>query len=135
VAHNAYMQVASELGFAASVVYTMFIVAPLRRLRLIERETREARAAARPHYLAIGLQASLVGYMVSSFFASVAFYWFVYYLVGYAVCLRRLYEAEHGPLESRAAATDAEERATRRLPAWQAAASSRQGAAERRAAW
>lgn len=106
VAHNAYMQVAAELGFAASVVYTMFIVAPLRRLRLIERETRAARRASKFYYLAVGLQASLVAYMVSSFFVSVAFYLYIYYLVGYAVCLRRIYlrAAE----ESRAAAQAAE---------------------------
>jgi hypothetical protein len=47
----------------------------------------------------VGLQASLIGYMVSSFFASTAYLWYVYYLVGYAVCLRRMYEAEHGPPE------------------------------------
>ncbi|MEJ7709182.1 MAG: hypothetical protein WKF84_04815 [Pyrinomonadaceae bacterium] len=29
--------------------------------------------------------------MVSSFFASVAYNWYIYYLVGYAVALRRLY--------------------------------------------
>jgi hypothetical protein len=34
--------------------------------------------------------------MFSSFFASVAYLWYVYYLVGYAVCLRRIYEAETG---------------------------------------
>ncbi|HEY6119602.1 MAG TPA: hypothetical protein VIV66_06575, partial [Pyrinomonadaceae bacterium] len=48
---------------------------------------------SRFHYLAIGLEASLIGYMVSSFFASVAFLWYVYYLIGYSVCLRRLYLA------------------------------------------
>jgi hypothetical protein len=39
--------------------------------------------------------------MVSSFFASVAFYLYAYYLVGYAVCLRRLYlkAAESGAVE------------------------------------
>jgi hypothetical protein len=31
--------------------------------------------------------------MVSSFFASVAYQFYVYYLVGYAVCLRQLHEA------------------------------------------
>jgi len=40
--------------------------------------------------------AALVGYMVCSFFASVAYLWYVYYLVAYAVCLRRLYESETG---------------------------------------
>ncbi len=39
----------------------------------------------------MGLQASFVGYMVSSFFLSVAFDWHIYYLVGYAIALRRLY--------------------------------------------
>ena len=34
--------------------------------------------------------------MVCSFFASVAYLWYVFYLVGYAVCLRRLYESETG---------------------------------------
>jgi hypothetical protein len=34
--------------------------------------------------------------MVSSFFLSVAYAWNVYYLVGYAVCFRRIYEAEAG---------------------------------------
>ncbi|MDT7806226.1 MAG: hypothetical protein QOJ70_39 [Acidobacteriota bacterium] len=94
VTHNAYMQVASELGFAGALVYTMFVVAPLRRLRLIERETFEARRSSKFYYLAVGLQASLVAYMVSSFFVSVAFYLYIYYLVGYAVCLRRIYCAE-----------------------------------------
>lgn len=91
VTHNAYMQVASELGFAGAVVYTMFIVAPLKRLRLIERETFAERRGSKFYYLSVGMQASLVGYMVSSFFVSVAFYLYIYYLVGYAVCLRRLY--------------------------------------------
>jgi hypothetical protein len=46
--------------------------------------------------LALGLQASLIAYLVSSFFLAVAYNWYVFYLVGYAVCLRRLYEAETG---------------------------------------
>jgi hypothetical protein len=124
------------MGLIALYFYVRFITVPLRRLRLIERETRAPHASARHHYLALGLQASLVGYMVSSFFASVVFYWFIYYLVGYAVCLRRLYETEHGPVESRAAAIDAEEKRARRLPGWQMARpSSSDGAAERGAAW
>jgi hypothetical protein len=34
--------------------------------------------------------------MVSSFFLSVAYTWNVYYLVGYAVCFRRIYESDTG---------------------------------------
>ena len=96
VSHNAYTQVASEMGFAALVLYTTFIVTPLKRLRQIERETFATRRRSHFYYLAIGLQASLIAYMVSSFFASVAYQWYVYYLVGYAVCLRRIYNVAGG---------------------------------------
>jgi putative inorganic carbon (HCO3(-)) transporter len=96
VTHNSYTQVAAEMGMAALVCYSMFIVTPLKKLGQIARETFRAKANSHFYYLAVGLQASLVGYMVCSFFASVAYLWYVYYLVGYAVCLRRLYESETG---------------------------------------
>jgi len=96
VTHNAYTQVASEMGISGLVIYTMFIVTPLKRLGQIARETLTARASSRYYYLAVGLQASLLAYLVSSFFASVAYLWYVYYLVAYAVCLRRMYESETG---------------------------------------
>jgi O-antigen ligase len=96
VTHNSYTQVAAEMGIAALACYTMFIVAPLRKLGQIARETFEVRSNSTYYYLAVGLQASLLGYLVSSFFLSVAYVWYVYYLVAFAVCLRRLYEAETG---------------------------------------
>lgn len=96
VTHNAYTQVAVEMGMAALVCYTLFIVTPLRKLGQIARETFATRSNSRYYYLSVGLQASLLGFMVSSFFLSVAYFWYPYYLVGYAVCLRRLYEAETG---------------------------------------
>ena len=94
--HNAYTQVAAELGIAACVIYIKFLLTPLKRLGLIEALTFPARKRSRYYFLAVGLQASLLGYMVASFFASVAFYWYIYYLIGYAVCFRRLYEAATG---------------------------------------
>jgi O-antigen ligase len=96
VTHNAYTQVAAEMGMAALFFYTMFIINPLKKLGQVARETFGTRASSDFYYLAVGLQASLLGYMVSSFFASVPYLWYVYYLVGYAVCLRRLYEFETG---------------------------------------
>ena len=96
VTHNAYTQVASEMGLAALVCYVMFIVKPLRKLAQIARETFAGKDNSRFYYLTVGLQASLIAYLVSSFFLSIAYTWYVYYLVAYAVCLRRLYEAESG---------------------------------------
>jgi putative inorganic carbon (HCO3(-)) transporter len=91
--HNAYTQVAAETGLAAAVFYVLFLVTPLRPLRRIERENLNEKKKPEAYYLAIGLQASLVGYMISSFFASVAFLWYAYYLVAYAIALRRIYDS------------------------------------------
>lgn len=96
VTHNSYTQVAAEMGATALVIYTLFIVTPLRKLGQVARETFETRGSSEFYYLAVGLQASLLAYMVASFFLSVASDWYIYYLVGFAVSLRRLYEAETG---------------------------------------
>jgi putative inorganic carbon (hco3(-)) transporter len=96
VTHNSYTQVGAEMGMTALATYLLFIVTPLRKLGQIARETFDTRSDSRFYYLALGLQASLIAYLISSFFLSVAYVWYVYYLVGYAVCLRRLYESETG---------------------------------------
>ncbi|HEX3249074.1 MAG TPA: O-antigen ligase family protein [Pyrinomonadaceae bacterium] len=91
VTHNAYTQVSSEMGIPALVIYVMLMVYPLRRLREIESQTENRADKRKFYYLSIGIQTSIIAYMVSSFFASVAYQWYIYYLVGYAVALRRLY--------------------------------------------
>lgn len=91
VTHNAYTEVSSELGVIALIAYIAFMVKPLRRLRGIEKETFDSKESSKFYYLSVGLQAGLIGYMVGSFFASVAYLWFVYYLVAYAIALRRIY--------------------------------------------
>ncbi|MGH9875506.1 MAG: O-antigen ligase family protein [Pyrinomonadaceae bacterium] len=91
--HNAYTQVAAEMGAAAAVFYLLFIIAPFKGLRRVEREAFELKSKRRFYYAAIALQASLAGYMVASFFASVAYLWYIYYLVAYSVCLRRIYDS------------------------------------------
>ncbi len=55
-------------------------------------------------------------YLASSFFLSVAYYWIVYYLVGYAVCLRRIYETGPGRVLGRVVPAEAlEERPVARM--------------------
>lgn len=91
--HNAYTQVAAEMGFAALLLYFGFLVVPFNRLRAIEHANGTVKRKPPVYYLAIGLQASLVSYMTVSFFASVAYLWYAYYLVAYSVCLRRVYSS------------------------------------------
>jgi O-antigen ligase len=98
--HNAYTQVSSELGILGLVAYLVFMISPFRKLRAIERRLFEANDLNWFYYVSIGLQASIVGYWVSSFFASVAYNWFIYYLLAYAVAFRRIYSLEKEAGES-----------------------------------
>jgi O-antigen ligase len=97
--HNAYTQVSSELGILGLIAYLIFMISPLRKLGAIERTLYKSDDLNWFYYLSIGLQASIVGYMVTSFFASVAYNWFIYYLIAYAVAVRRIYAAEHSVAE------------------------------------
>ncbi|HET9530745.1 MAG TPA: O-antigen ligase family protein [Blastocatellia bacterium] len=111
-AHNSYLEISAELGVAGLIAYLILLFAPLRALARIERETTQktpARAAARSHraarstdeapgnreyrYMSISLQASLAAYLVCSFFASLQYQWYLYYLIAYAIALGKLYEA------------------------------------------
>jgi O-antigen ligase len=85
--HNSYTQVASEMGIPAGFIYILFLVTAFKRLTKTQQATVGSRKEQRWYYVAVGLQAGLGAYMVSSFFASVSYVWYVYYLVGYAIAL------------------------------------------------
>lgn len=95
VTHNAYTQVSSELGLLGLAAYLILMISPFRKLGAIERALFARDEYNWFYYMAIGLQASIVAYMVSSFFVSVAYNWFIYYLIAYAVAFRRIYQIEN----------------------------------------
>lgn len=102
--HNAFTQVSAELGILGLIAYLIFMISPFRKLSAIERKLFDKDDTGWFYYLSIGLQASIIGYMVSSFFASVAYNWFIYYLIAYAVAFRRIYAEEQGNEEEKASA-------------------------------
>jgi putative inorganic carbon (hco3(-)) transporter len=96
VAHNAYLEIAAELGAIGLIAYLIVIFAPLRSLRRIERQTSERRSKSERemYWLSVSIQAALLAYMVCSFFASIQYLWYLYYTAAYAVALRQIYAAE-----------------------------------------
>ncbi|MBC7795898.1 MAG: O-antigen ligase family protein [Pyrinomonadaceae bacterium] len=94
VTHNSYTQVSAEMGVLALIVYMLFIIVPIMRLGKIEAQLYDNKHYAWMYYLSIGLQAGIISYAVSSFFDSAAYQWFLYYLIAYAVLLRRIYQLE-----------------------------------------
>jgi putative inorganic carbon (hco3(-)) transporter len=108
-AHNAYLEIGAELGLVGLIAYLIILFNPFRYLRKIESETRPGEVAfknswnrrAEPappdkrsadqittYYLSLGIQGGLVVYAVCSFFGSVQYIWYIYYLVAYAVALK-----------------------------------------------
>lgn len=110
VAHNSYLEISAELGVAGLIAYLILIIAPLKSCRLIERQTKPDKETKEPwireerdpaafrrreiYYLSIGLQATLYAYILCSFFASIQYFWYLYYPVAYVVALGRIKEAE-----------------------------------------
>jgi hypothetical protein len=76
--------------------YLIFLISPFRKLGAIERTLFAKEEYDWFYYLSIGFQASIIGFMFSSFFVAVAYNWFVYYLIAYAVAFRRIYQLEKG---------------------------------------
>jgi O-antigen ligase len=95
-AHNAYLEIAAELGVTGLIAYLILIIAPLRSLHRIERQTRGMRSQSERemYWLSVSLQAAFVAYMVCSFFASIQYLWYLYYTAAYAVALRQIHAAE-----------------------------------------
>src|SRR5262245_21492480 len=95
-AHNAYLEIAAELGVMGLIAYLVVVFAPFRSLRRIERQTRDMRSKSERemYWLSVSIQAALIAYMVSSFFASIQYLWYLYYTAAYAVALRQIHAAE-----------------------------------------
>jgi O-antigen ligase len=104
-AHNAYLETAAELGVVGLIAFLVIIVAPLRSLRRIERET--AADGPRPdpgkHLVSACLQASFVAFIIYGFFGSVQYDSYLYSLVALAVAFRRIHAADIHAAEIRAA--------------------------------
>ena len=57
--------------------------------RVVKQYSR-ARGYRQVWFTAIAIEGSLVAYAVGSFFASVAYLWYLYYPAAFAVCLQRI---------------------------------------------
>jgi hypothetical protein len=100
VNHNAYLQVFNEIGLPAVCFYILFLASALAISARIVKRYRRARGYPEVWLMAVAIQTSLVVYLIGSFFASVAYLWYVYYPAAFAVCLQQfLRRAERSPAQ------------------------------------
>jgi O-antigen ligase len=84
VTHNSFTEISAEGGLPALVLYVWILWSGFRNLKAIQRFAQGRRTLI---VLASGLNASLAAYSVGSFFASTAFEFSPYLLVGYTTAL------------------------------------------------
>jgi O-antigen ligase len=104
-AHNSYLETAAELGIGGLLAYLAIIFGPLRKLSSVQGRIAERRAAnsaispgdSEAHHLSVGLQATLVAYLVCSFFASIEYNWYLYYPAAFAIALYRMETRSQAP--------------------------------------
>ncbi len=114
-AHNSYLEIASELGLAGLVAYLIMIFAPLKQLRRVERDCIRTDKGPegddqKIYYLSVALQASIIAYIVCSFFGSIQYLWYVYFPIGYAISLRNIHAAEREVSPAQASESLADEK-------------------------
>jgi putative inorganic carbon (hco3(-)) transporter len=90
--HNSYTQMSSEGGVPAFILYMLLLWCALANLR---KTNRLAPADSEEALLAMALRGSLYGFMVGSFFASSAYQFFPYFLVGYTSALVAIVETKN----------------------------------------
>lgn len=90
VNHNAYLEVFNEVGLPALVFYVLFLASVITIASRIAKRYQRERGFRQVWVTAIAIQTSLIAYAIGSFFASVAFHWYVYYPAAFAVCLQQI---------------------------------------------
>ncbi len=123
--HNAPLQVASELGIAGVVIFAFMIVTAFRTSIYASRSLREVRSrmsrrprsrgAAHPplddaafawlEVNAAAMVAAMTGWFISALFASVAYYWTFYLLLGLAVAVRDVSASATAPFQTASSRT------------------------------
>jgi hypothetical protein len=88
VHHNSYLQVFNEVGLPAVIVYLTFLITVIRTSGRIAKAYEGVRGHRQVWLSAIMIESALVAYAIGSFFASVAFLWYLYYPAAFAVCLK-----------------------------------------------
>jgi O-antigen ligase len=85
--HNSFTQMSSEAGIPALVFYVIILWRGFKNVRIVKKFSRNEKQL---RLLAGALHASLAGFVIGSFFASVAYQFFPYFIVIYTTALLRI---------------------------------------------
>ena len=81
--HNIFIEAAAELGFLGLIAFLLLIAHTFRMNRSTRRRVARHPQGRILYYMALGLDAGLIGYLVSGFFVTVL--WYPYFWINYAM--------------------------------------------------
>jgi putative inorganic carbon (hco3(-)) transporter len=91
VTHNSYTQMSAEGGIPAFCLYIFIFWRAIANLREVKKYRKSGKSS---RLFAMALEASLAAYLVGSFFDSLTYQLFPYYLIAYAGALRRIVQQD-----------------------------------------
>jgi probable O-glycosylation ligase (exosortase A-associated) len=92
--HNVYLQYAVDLGIPGFVLFVWLHVLCFRTAWAVERRARSDPALSQLAPLAVGIQVSLVAFLVAAMFHPIAYQFYFFSIAGLAVALKNTYRAE-----------------------------------------
>ena len=104
VAHNSFVEVGSTLGYIGLIWYSWLIFLCYKTNKITRRILKSNKSTDK--YLnwiycySIGLDAAIIAYLIGSFFMSVAFYPYIYFLIMFSYSLKTCVTKELGYQES-----------------------------------
>jgi hypothetical protein len=116
VTHNSYTQMSAEGGLPALILYLLVFWRVSVNLREVSKFSGVKKEV---HLFSMALKASLAAYLVGSFFASVAYQIFPYFLVAYSSSLREIVAQSSRTLVKRAEANVPQEAPQLEMMVWE----------------
>ena len=92
--HNAYLEYAVELGIPGLVLFLLLLVGCITSATGVRQRSAPLPAFRDLSCLAEGIQISLSGFAVAALFHPVGYQFYFYYLAGFAVATRAVFQAE-----------------------------------------
>jgi O-antigen ligase len=86
--HNIYLQIASELGILALIVFLMLIWRLIKGLRWVQARLKDDPRHADFYLLAVACEISLLCLLLAAMFYPIAYYFYFYYVAGFSLALQ-----------------------------------------------
>lgn len=88
--HNAFLQVAVELGIPAFIIYLLLIWEVHKGVRQAQQHLGRLRGTGQLIALGKGIEVAIVAFVVGAFFAPVPYHFYFYYVAGFAVAYHEM---------------------------------------------